>query len=432
MNENLRSESIALRHVIHTFIDERKQAKLKAKPDDRDKIETAFSPHVWLDDAARRVDQITLATHTLKPIHPDARGSTIYASGYVHSAAHLVGSHCLSAYTDDVVGNAAALDVFKLLKLTYDGQTLLSRILTQDPAIASALSEDAEHAQRLMQAFAGIVQNKAAPTSHTLAKQLYFPTSDADQPYHLLAPLFPTSLVHHVHQTIRQDRFGEDARAAREARHAELFHPYGYREYPDLVIQNFGGTKPQNISQLNSERYGENWLLPSLPPSWSKQDPKPPAMVRTVFGAWLLRRREVYEAVTALRDFLHRLDHTDYTNVRIRNTRDALVMHIIDEVLLMASQLRDLPAGWSDTANAKLDEAEALWLDPERCNLEGQEEFHQAYLWADWVDEIPKRFAAWLTHAIQNKKRTMGDNETHEWQRALEQAMSLLTRELKS
>lgn len=31
-----------------------------------------------------------------------------------------------------------------------------------------------------------------------------------------------------------------------------------------------GGTKPQNISQLTSERGGANYLLASLPPTWSR------------------------------------------------------------------------------------------------------------------------------------------------------------------
>ena len=38
--------------------------------------------------------------------------------------------------------------------------------------------------------------------------------------------------------------------------------------YASLAVQELGGTKPQNISQLNSERRGDNYLLASLPPVW--------------------------------------------------------------------------------------------------------------------------------------------------------------------
>lgn len=38
------------------------------------------------------------------------------------------------------------------------------------------------------------------------------------------------------------------------------------REYPNLAVQKFGGTKPQNISQLNSER-GWQQLSAGLSPA---------------------------------------------------------------------------------------------------------------------------------------------------------------------
>lgn len=95
-----------------------------------------------------RVTQIQCATHTLKPIHPDARGSNLYVLPQNLPSLTEVGTHCLGAnYRDDVVGNAAALDVYKFLTLQHQGQTLLQLACVEDADFLAALSNDAKEAQ---------------------------------------------------------------------------------------------------------------------------------------------------------------------------------------------------------------------------------------------------------------------------------------------
>jgi CRISPR-associated protein Csy1 len=48
-----------------------------------------------------------------------------------------------------------------------------------------------------------------------LAKQGYFPVGEN---YHLLSPLFATSLVHAMHQKMIAFRFGDDVKAIWKAR----------------------------------------------------------------------------------------------------------------------------------------------------------------------------------------------------------------------
>ena len=277
----------AFRNAIEHFLKERLDAKLdKLPPDDpkRDELIAQHARETWLADAARRVAQIQIVTHTLKPIHPDARGTNLFRAPHELPAHREVGSHLLSQeFSSDVVGNAAALDVFKLLKLPVDGRPLLAWMQDSDPDLFAALSDEADQASEWLTAFTGITAPRnATPSSHALAKQLYWlagedPADDAQ--YHLLAPLYSSTLAHAVFQTINEDRFGEAGKLARQARYAQRDHDTGYREYPDLAVQKFGGTKPQNISQLNSERRGDNYLLASLPPIWQS------AAVKPVFGA---------------------------------------------------------------------------------------------------------------------------------------------------
>ncbi|MFY1004775.1 type I-F CRISPR-associated protein Csy1, partial [Escherichia coli] len=113
MSDPALTTTAALRDLIHTFIHTRLQTKLDKLADDdpkRQQLLDDHRPEAWLADAARRVAQIQLATHTLKPIHPDARGSNLHAPPPAVDLPGLVSSHCLSSgWDDDVVGNAAAL-----------------------------------------------------------------------------------------------------------------------------------------------------------------------------------------------------------------------------------------------------------------------------------------------------------------------------------
>src|SRR5699024_1960237 len=268
-------EAAQIRAVIRQFLNERflaKTEKLDPADDKYQRYVEQFEYNTWLADAARRVSQLQVVTHSLKPTHPDAKGSSIYAPPGGAASETVVGTDTLDAsFSVDVVGNAAALDVFKFLQQEVNGRSLLERVEQGDPDLEAALSDDPETAHHLMQQFARITDPGDRHASHTLAKQLFWLTGDdpaVDEDFHLLAPLYATSLAHRVFQTINHDRFSDEAKAAREARRGNRPNERGYCDYPGLAMQRFGGSKPQNISQLNSERRGESHLLNSAPPLW--------------------------------------------------------------------------------------------------------------------------------------------------------------------
>ena len=202
------------RAAISAFLQERLQAKLdKLKPDDpqRDEVIASFAHDVWLACAAKRVEQIQAVTHSLKPIHADARGTNLYVEPRTLPPLAELGSHALGErFVGDVVGNAAALDVYKLLKLEVNGRSLLTALLAHDADALAALHADPAQAEKLRDAFVSLTQPRAeGPSSHTLAKQLYWLTgTDAcdDSHYTLLAPLYATSLAHAVHAASVFDR----------------------------------------------------------------------------------------------------------------------------------------------------------------------------------------------------------------------------------
>jgi CRISPR-associated protein Csy1 len=427
-------EVAALRGLVDGFIQERLQLKLDKLKGDDDEVQAqrlalhqAHVRETWLADAAKRVPQIQLASHTLKPIHPDARGTNLYVDQPVCTDTNVVGTHTLQGQrTDDVVGNAAALDVFKFLKLQHKGQSMLTRLSRKDGAALHALSSDTQGATQWAQAFAGIVDGKGGAASHTLAKQLYFPLPDDG--YHLLAPLFPTALVHGVHSHLQEARFSDAAKAARASRRAKEPHAHGYCDYPGMAVRNMGGSKPQNISQLNSERGGANYLLASVPPVWKDQGTQPPLRVTSVFDmrGGIGRDRTVYLIAKALRPFLESVADVD-NNMHIRAKRAELVQAIIDRVLDIATELQCLNGGWSADPACKLSWSQKQWLDANA--LEAAQAAYEAQLTAkgaaigalaapeatEWRDKVAEDFARWLNATLSTDKIRMGDAEFVEW-----------------
>ena len=413
--------------AIHAFLQERLHAKLeKLKADEdgkRTELIAQHQPAAWLDDAARRVHQIQAVTHSLKPIHPDARGTNLYVEPRTLPPLAELGSHALGErFVGDVVGNAAALDVYKLLKLEVNGRSLLTALLAHDADALAALDADPAQAEKLRDAFVSLTQPRAeGPSSHTLAKQLYWLTgTDAcdDAHYTLLAPLYATSLAHAVHAQVQEDRFGEANKAARQARRERKMHDGVFHDYPGLAVQNMGGTKPQNISQLNSERRGMNYLLSSLPPQWQASAVRLPVHAASVFDRLFIARPEVRRTVRALRVFL---ESNPDANLATRERREELLDALVDELVSLAAELQKiLPPGWSrdDERFADLHRSEQLWLDPLRAEQPDEADFASEWLQMDWPAAVGQRFANWLNAQLRGKL-PVGDVEARAWQKEL-------------
>ena len=414
------------RAEIERFLQERLQTKLdKLKPDDpqRDEGIASFLRNGWLEDAARRVQQIQAVTHSLKPIHPDARGTNLYVEPMQLPALAELGSHALGAdFVGDVVGNAAALDVYKFLKLQVAGESLLSALLAEDVDALQALHDDPVQAKALRDAFVSLTEPRAGgPSSHGRAKQLYWLVGDDavdDAQYELLAPLYATSLAHAIYGEIQEDRFGEANKAARIARRERKPHDGVFHDYPGLAAQKMGGTKPQNISQLNSERGGVNYLLSSMPPMWTASAVRLPVHANSVFDRMFIARPEVRHVVRALRKFLA---SEPEPNKATREHRESLIDILIDELVSLAGELQQLmQPGWSkdDERFSKLNEHEQLWLDPLRAEHAEEFDFARQWLQMDWPAEIGKRFAQWLNQQLKGQL-PVGDAEAREWVKVL-------------
>lgn len=415
----------SFRATIDVFLRDRLQAKLdKLQPDDpkRSELIAEHQRDLWLENAAKRVRQIQAVTHSLKPIHPDARGTNLYVAPTDLPTLDELGSHALGQkFVTDVVGNAAALDVYKLLKLDVDGRSLLQALHANDADALQALSEDPAEARSLRDALVSLTaERQERVSSHVRAKQVYWlvgDDADDDAQYHLLAPLYATSLAQAVFEDVQDVRFGEANKLARQARREGSPHDGVYREYRDLAVQKMGGTKPQNISQLNSKRGGNNYLLASLPPVWQGQRSYLPVNARSIFERSFGARASVRIAV---REFQAFLLSDPPANVHTRNRVDGLTDRLVDELVIYAGELLHRPAGWTrDSSFEELADEEKLWLDPLRAELPEEGGFAARWLSMDWPARIGERFGKWLNTQLRDKLPDVGYAHSREWRKVL-------------
>lgn len=370
-------------------------------------IEESFKPEVWLTDAARRAKQISLATHAAKFTHSDAKASSVLVSNVSAIDNEYLVTGKLTDKAIDAVGNAAALDVAKLLKLQVNGDSLISQLQQNKADALNAFTDQPELVQHWITGFKSALSDEKL-SSHTLNKQLYFPLkSDSSEiKYHLLCPLFSSSLAHKLHKKVTETRFG-DSKAVRDARRNNKYHDAIDASFLNTAIQSFGGSKPQNISQLNSERYGQNYLLNAAPPTFKAQI-KPPLTQVSIFNSQF-----TYKVSGYLRDFKTFLINLtpEQRNFKVRYQRDHdFILPIIEQLMLHAADIQLLEAGWA-TAPAtvnKLKQEHTLWLDVYNPNEAFQREREKQ----DWLKVVAIDFASWLIKQLKNKEHyRLGDIE---------------------
>lgn len=426
-----------LRALIADFLKKRLEDKLeKIKGVDEKSVRSRrtetdrFDKKAWLESAVHRVRQIQLVTHPLKATHPDLKikvATSLYIKPKELTSLDVVGSHVLGDnFVDDATGNAAALDIYDFLTQRYQDKTILDLARVSDPALLEALNENQELASSWAKAFS-VVTNPACEriTSHTLAKQLYWLTGDdvhSDASFQLLAPLFASSLTHRIYQTVQEDRFGEEATAARKAKNEGKYSERPVREYPQLAIQKLGGSNQQNISQLNSERRGDNLLFASLPPTWRSVDFKPLLNTESMFPRYS-RRPEVKQLVKALLAFLKADPNR---NVETRACRAEMVDGLIDEFLQFSAELRSLPAGWSQAPECRLTNAVKHWLDPE--GVDAALAADSLPFPTDTNERVCELFANWLNAQLRDPL-PMGDPEYLAWRKQMNEHIKAAERE---
>ena len=375
-----------------------------------------YQPDNWLTDASNRAKQISLVSHALKYTHSDAKGSSLLVSADNDDLGYLA-TKTLKTIPTDVVGNAAALDVANLLLLEVDGIRLLDRIREHDITPLAAFSTNQSTLDTWLLGFSEALK-LSEPSSHSLAKQVYFPTDDGE--YHLLAPLASSSLTHSVYNRIMDVRFGEEAKALRDARKKDKYAEGILIDFTGLATQSFGGTKPQNISLLNSQRRGRVFLFNAQSPVWRTK--LSPLKGDAVF--WAGFRYQIRRWIYELRDFI-KANAFRESNMDIRAERQRIIQQIVDEIHQYASRYWQLESGWS--LSTKVSKNLACWLDPKRSD----EIFDEYRETGDWQVQIADKFAQFLIGALEKHKIQLSDTEHQYFKKQIKKEASRFVEDLE-
>ena len=387
--------------------------------------EASFKPHNWLDDAAQKAKQLQLVTHALKFAHSDAKGTSLFAdfpSSEFSKDKPFISTATIEKPQIDVGGNAAALPIGKLLLLEVDGKALVNYILADDASPLAPFAQSPEQLQTWLEGLKAAVSAKD-PSSHKFAKQLYWPT---DGGYHLLLPLYATSLTQEVFDRVQVARFSEAQKAARQARRDKKPSEVPTVEFRDLAVQSFGGTKPQNISQLNSSRGGRSYLLSSAPPTWQTQL-KPPLNVSSVFAGPFnyLANKQIYWLRKFLADNLHKRSVW-----KIRNERARRIDDIVDRLIGYAETVRVFEAGWSASPECRLPMHQKLWLDPKRRH--NDKDFCDLFDQKEWQSQVAADFSRFLNSELEkNRDIATGDVEFIQWKVLTAQELRLVKEDVE-
>ena len=430
------------RHVEHRL----KNALSKIQGEDsaaekkRQSQHDFFHLQTLLESGAECATKIQLATHIAKATHPSLKVRLVTNLNILPTnlkSLNILGTHALGKNYDidatgDALYNKISLEAFLLLRNEFEGNRVLDLLKKNDEDAINALGGSKEEARRLAESLLVIDEPRCQYiASHSLTKQIFWPVgkdvhkaSDPrdDTDFHMLAPLFASSLIHSVYLKIQDDRFSEDAKAARDAKKDNTFFSRPVREYPQLAVQKLGGTKPQNISQLNSERRGDNFLLASLPPVWRTVEMKPLLRTDSMFIQYS-RSKVVRQTV---KEFLAFLKSNPPANLETRNRRNAFLSDLIEEFLQFSAQLRSLQPGWSQTPECQLSSAEKHWLDPDgvtlACTALG------LALPTETAERVSALFANWVNAQLRDPL-PMDDATFLEWRKQMNEQIKAEVRE---
>jgi CRISPR-associated protein Csy1 len=387
--------------VIKVFLEERKslwlKKKVKSNTPEAEKLRLEqesndlFSLANWLPDASRRAGQLTMVSHPAKFSHPNAKTTAIIVDAK-YLCDGLLRSGNVTAKLD-TFGNAAALDVQKLLSLKlYDNQTILTHLEKDTDTIRQQFTIPTATYDEISSGLLAIKQGDNQLKTHGGIKQVYFPVDDNG--YHLLSILTPSGIVFELKSRINEMRFSDSAKASREARKSNR-PAQDYSEIFNLTLIGYGGSKPQNISVLNNQNGGVAYLLNATPPVLKGRRLNPP---RRDFFDFEYTRPEIYKD---LFDDFHKTLSTAINNKALREKIKWQAKAIFFELIDRSWLLRYLEPGWSESDRyQRLPQMQKLWLDAKYRDAPEKNE--------DWLSGIQEKMIRWFRDAY--KKQLAGQS----------------------
>lgn len=346
----------------------------------------------YIYDLSFRARHVFPATHISKCIHPSSRSRNIRLDRKTAIHHGFVGTSEILKSKDvtiDVAAGAVNQDVAAFLSLEIDGKLLADLISEGDEDIYYVLGLYVQEVDLVMGRLSSIDDRPPSPFD----KQIFWMNGNdacSDQDYVVLQPVFPSTLLHYLHAQIKNANSKENGQA-RSARRDKEPCDTSFIMFPGLALRQIGGTKPHNISYLNAKRFGENFLLPSLPPKWSSTK-KTFSLMKSESGVTAFISR--YDRkLSKLADLLQK---TPPFTMFDRRMKERIEHSLIAGFIQFSAEIRSThPEGWTKRKDhsIQMHECEKLWFDPPRdAKISSTKE------WLQVVEFIAKRLSE---HVVQ-------------------------------
>lgn len=343
------------------------------------------TPADWFDAMVMHMNECHLASHVGKFTNPDIKTTVCSHSKKVAGYVTTGGSICsLDILTPAQYLGSASL----LLSPVTPDKNVLEAVITRDKELEKELellSLPIEKLQKKVQEMLEDSQKEPEATD-THLRQVYFPIAEGE--YHLLSVIPSSCLALEMYQRIRAINGHKIDCCNKKSEN------YGKpcEEVTGLTMIGFGGTKPLNISALNSRCGGKTYLLSSLPPSL-------PARKIRLPKSDFFRESIWYKQQSSALYRLHAYMKQDRNTIEIRQAIHDLVDEMISAVLFAAYQIRAEKIGWNEEESySQLPTAQKIWLDD--AYAEERKE-------TSWADDISSSFARWV---IRSYEKLLGED----------------------
>lgn len=343
------------------------------------------TPADWFDAMVMHMNECHLASHVGKFTNPDIKTTVCSHSKKVAGYVTTGGSTCsLDILTPAQYLGSASL----LLSPVTPDKNVLEAVITRDKELEKELellSLPIEKLQKKVQEMLEDSQKEPEATD-THLRQVYFPIAEGE--YHLLSVMPSSCLALEMYQRIRAINGHKIDCCNKKSEN------YGKpcEEVTGLTMIGFGGSKPLNISALNSRCGGKTYLLSSLPPSLPVRKIRLPKSDFFRESIW-------YKQQSSALYRLHAYMKQDRNTIEIRQAIHDLVDEMISAVLFAAYQIRAEKIGWNEEeAYSQLPTAQKIWLDD--AYAEERKE-------TSWADDISSSFARWV---IRSYEKLLGED----------------------
>ncbi len=377
---------------ITSYLQERKTLWLKSREKNKTEEEIhqlhtqaneEFSLNQWLPKAAKRAKQLFIVSHPAKFSHSSAKTSSIIANPKPDSDGLLRSGNAKAPL--DVFGNAAALDVYKFLNITFDDNKSILQHLEKNSDFIQRQLKTSEDYDEIRQNLLKIKSDDFdVEFTSSLVKQVYFPV---EKGYHLLSLLTPSGLLSEFKKRINGINRSEENKLAREAKKKNEKSEHQIKNIYNITKIGFGGTQPQNISSLNSQMYGESYLLPSMPPKLSIRNINLPT--KNFFSQTLWKTPFIDDF-----KFYHQVLKDKRNNIQIRDKRDEILVSILYKISNIMKAVRKSESGWSNSSHySSLLNWQKIWLDNVNLELRIKQK--------EYLEEIKKPCSRWFLHTYR-------------------------------